>query len=318
MVKAVKKLNILFLGGAKRVSIGRMFIATAERKGLVPKIFSYELENEVPISLIGEVIIGKKWSDPEVLSDIHRVVNENEVNLLVPFVDGAVEIAAAYKEKYGDAWASVSSVVTSGILFDKVRSAELFEELEIPIPATYKGGEPIFPLIAKPRKGSASKGIKILQCKEDLDEILPVSNEYLIQECIYDKTEYTVDCYISKSGEALCVSPRVRLEVVGGEVSKTITVDNSELLTLAETVLSRLGVRGAVTLQFIRDNKTGRLMLMEINPRLGGGAICTVYAGGNIPEMIIDECCGNIPQKASMIKPDVMISRYFDEAVFYG
>lgn len=317
MAKADSKLNILFLGGAKRVSIGRMFIKAAEQWGFVPKIFSYELDAAVPIALIGNVLIGRKWGDPRILEDLHRIVEDNCIDLLIPFVDGAVGVAAEYIEKYGDACSPVSSPEISEILFDKVKSAALFEKLDLPIPATYKGDTPLFPLIAKPRKGSASKGIKILESQKDLDIIDTEINEYLIQECVWDRTEYTVDCYVSKDGLPLCVSPRIRLEVVGGEVSKTATVNDSELIRLSETVLNRLNVRGAVTLQFLRDNETGRLMLMEINPRLGGGAVCSVYAGGNIPEMIIDECCGNVPQKAISIKPGVMISRYFDEAVFY-
>lgn len=317
MAKAGNNLNILFLGGAKRVSIGRMISRAAEKLGLVPKLFSYELDREVPFALIGEVIIGRKWRDDLILEDLHRVVEEHDIRLLIPFVDGAVEVAAAYMRKYGDAWSPVDSPETSHTLFDKVKSAELFEKSGLPIPETYTYGTPIFPLIAKPRKGSASKGIRILNCLSDLESINDCRNDYLIQKCIVDKTEYTVDCYVSKASDILCVSPRVRLEVVGGEVSKTKTVDDAELKKLSEAVLSRLELRGAVTLQFIRDNNTGRLMLMEINPRLGGGVVCSIHAGASIPEMIIDECMGISPQRVLSIKPGVMICRYFDEAVFY-
>lgn len=42
--------NILFLGGAKRVSMARMFQASGERLGLDVNIFSYELSPEAPIA----------------------------------------------------------------------------------------------------------------------------------------------------------------------------------------------------------------------------------------------------------------------------
>ena len=60
-----RSVNILFLGGAKRVSIGRMFIDAGRRMGFEVKLFSYELESHVPVSVIAEIIIGLRWRDPE-------------------------------------------------------------------------------------------------------------------------------------------------------------------------------------------------------------------------------------------------------------
>ncbi len=100
-------LNILFLGGAKRVSFGRKLIAAAESRGIKLRIFSYELDPRVPIALIGDVIIGKKWNDEHVLEDLHKVVAEFNIDVMLPFVDGAVGIAASYISKYGDVWSPV-------------------------------------------------------------------------------------------------------------------------------------------------------------------------------------------------------------------
>lgn len=104
--------------------------------------------------------------------------------------------------------------------------------------------------------------------------------------------------------------------MTGGEVSDTITVDDSEIVEATRLTLTRLGLRGAVTVQFMRDPATGRLLIMEINPRLGGGAVCTVHAGGNLPAMILAEALGTRPEPAACIKPGVEIVRYFQEVVF--
>lgn len=309
-------LNILFLGGAKRVSFGRKLIAAAELRGIKLRIFSYELDPRVPIALIGDVIIGKKWNDEHVLEDLHKVVAEFKIDVMLPFVDGAVGIAASYISKYGDAWSPVVCQEMAETLFDKVKSAKAFENACLPIPLTYNEEHPTFPLIAKPRKGSASKGIKILSDITDFKCIAGREDEYLIQEYISDHTEYTVDCYISSNGKILCVSPRIRLEVVGGEVSKTETVGDAEILAESTKTIERLGLKGAVTLQYIRDNKTNRLMLMEINPRLGGGVVCSIHAGADIPGMILDEATGRKLEICNCIKQGTLICRYFDEAVF--
>ncbi len=69
-----RSVNILFLGGAKRVSIGRMFIDAGRRMGFEVKLFSYELESHVPVSVIAEIIIGLRWRDPNLLKHMHDTV----------------------------------------------------------------------------------------------------------------------------------------------------------------------------------------------------------------------------------------------------
>ncbi len=317
MEKNVSSLNVLFLGGAKRVSFGRKLIEAARIRGIELKVFSYELDSEVPVASIGGIILGRRWNAPDLLEHLHHVVTSYRIDVMLPFVDGAVGVAGSYVAAYGDVWAPVVSAAKAETLFDKVESAKEFEKHGIPVPRTYAGGRPELPLIAKPRHGSASKGIKIIDNVADFKAIVKQADDYLLQEYIPVRTEYTVDCYISMSGKVLCVSPRVRLEVVGGEVSRTRTVDDSEIMSVSEKVIKSLRLRGAVTLQFLRDNESGRLMLMEINPRLGGGVVCSIHAGADIPGMIVEEATGLIPKPATAIKPDTLICRYFEEVVFY-
>ena len=86
---------------------------------------------------------------------------------------------------------------------------------------------------------------------------------------------------------------------------------------LARTALSKLELLGAVTIQLIRDLDSGALYIMEINPRLGGGAVCAVHAGADIPGMIIDEARGIVPTGADY-RPGTEIARYMQEVVFYN
>ena len=59
-----RNINILFLGGAKRVSFGRKLIEAGRELDMDVRIYSYELEPEVPVALVGGVIIGRKWNAP--------------------------------------------------------------------------------------------------------------------------------------------------------------------------------------------------------------------------------------------------------------
>lgn len=303
-------INILMLGGAKRVSIGQMFIDAGKKIGYNVQLFSYELSPNVPIASIAKVIIGKKWRDADVETDIINVCKEHCINILLPFVDGAIEVAARVSQVSG-VFAPVSSPEVAATMFDKVIAEKAFREAGLSVPLSV---DVRYPIIAKPRTGSASKGIVIINSQKDLDSIENPSN-YLFQEYIAEREEYTVDCYADSLGRALAVVPRIRIEVVGGEVSRTATVDSPEIIEISRRAIDALNLRGAVTLQFLKDKTDDRLMLMEINPRLGGGVVCSVHAGADIPSLIIREYL-QLPLEPMTYRPNVEIVRYFAEVVF--
>lgn len=312
---AVKEINILFLGGAKRVSLARKLIAAGEKKQLRINIFSYELSHEVPIAAVGRVIVGRRWSDDDLMGHLHEAVIHYGIHIMLPFVDPAVEVAGRYMALYHDVWAPVVEPELAARLFDKWESARLFADNGLPIPRTYTGGRPRFPLIAKPRKGSASKGLVVVEDVPEFRRFIR-RNDYMMEAYIADRTEYTVDAYVDNGGNILCLSPRLRIEVLGGEVVRSMTVDEPRIADLATMAIDRLELRGPVTLQFIRDNTDDSLMLMEINPRLGGGVVCSIHAGADIPRLLLEEYLGENPERIPDVQSGVLICRYFDETVF--
>ena len=130
-----KEINILFLGGAKRVSLARKVIAAGEKLGVRVNIFSYELSPEVPVAAVGKVITGLKWSDPGLMEHLETVVGQYGIDIMLPFVDPAIEVASLYADTYGDVWAPVVDPALADALFDKAESAKLFASKGIAIPA---------------------------------------------------------------------------------------------------------------------------------------------------------------------------------------
>lgn len=312
----MKKINIMMLGGARRVSMAELFKRSGERIGREVNIVSYELMEQVPIALVGKVVVGLRWGDPNVVSDIVRVAREYEIDIILPFVDGAIEIASKVKQHLPGVFIPVGDFDTNRTMFDKVSAAKAFEQAGIPIPKTYTAINAKMPAIAKPRRGSASRGIKIFHT---LDELMQLENlsDYLVQEYIENREEFTVDCYVSQSGEILTVVPRVRLEVMGGEVTRTITCRNATLDRLSREVIGKFGLRGPVTLQFLHDIDRNRYLLMEVNPRLGGGVVCSIYAGAPITDYIIDESRGISLNHCDDWAYNTLMARYQKEAIFY-
>lgn len=311
----METLKILFLGGGKRVSMARKFVSAGCKRGLDVSIYGYEGDTRVPLAAVGTVIAGKRFSDPDVCADIYRLAQSTGISIVVPFVDSAVAVAAECMRQYpGQLFAPTCNAAMAERMFDKVSANRAFMSRGLPVPRPWNGFVFDRPMIAKPRHGSASKGIINIDSARDLEKIN--STRYLVQERIDHRREYTVDCYISLvSGQICAVVPRVRDEVSGGEVVRTTVLHDANIDTLVRRTLSDLDLKGAVTVQVIEDIDTGRLMLMEINPRLGGGAVAAVHAGADIPGMIIDDAAGRAPQAADLYH-DVLVTRFLDEVSF--
>lgn len=313
-------LTFLFLGGAKRVSMARLLTRAAQTDGREARIVSYELDRACPIAAVAsDTVEGLRWSDPDIFDHIDDTVVRFGVDVILPFVDGAVGVAAEYAARYPHRGVFVPAPprALADTMFDKVAAAELLERKGLPIPPTYRPGDPCLRLIAKPRFGSASKGIVEINSLRKLYEFQGREDRYLIQERIDNREEISVDCYVEvATGRIVGVSPRIRLETSGGEAVRTVTVDSPEAAALARRAIEETGLRGAVTVQIIRDLDNDRYMIMEINPRLGGGAVASVYAGFNIPSAIVQDALGITPVAAGCAVPGVLTTRYLEDVVF--
>ena len=147
-----QQLTVLLLGGARRVSLADLLKRSGQRLGYQVNIVSYDLSKEVPISLVAKVVEGLRWNDPDVVSDIERVVKEHDVDVILPFVNGAIEIASMCRDRMPEVFVPVSDFATTSQLFDKAEAAKAFKEAGFPIPRTYSVLSAQMPAIAKPRK----------------------------------------------------------------------------------------------------------------------------------------------------------------------
>lgn len=173
------------------------------------------------------------------------------------------------------------------------------------------------PVIAKPRKGGSSRGIQVFHNMEDFMHLNDIKS-YLVQEFIENFKEYTVDCYISAKGEIMTTVPRERLEIMGGESNRTRTCHNEILENLSREVIEKFSLRGPVNIQFLHDLDADRYLLMEVNPRLGGGVVCSIFAGAPITDYIIKEALGIELKPCLDWASGTLMARYFKEAIFFN
>lgn len=308
-------LNILFLGGAKRVSIAQHFIQYGALRGIEVKIFSYELNSKVPIAEVAKIICGLKWNDKFIIKDLLKVISDNDIKIVLPFVDPAIAIVSTIKKELTNVFIPVSDESLCNIMFDKCEAALWFQRHDICQPKFYDELANIeYPIILKPRRGSASKGIIVCRNSDDIpsDKL----DDYLIQKYIENHTEYSVDCYVSNDGCILSIVPRIRLETLGGEAVCSMTVCDELIIEQSRKILSQGKFRGPITIQFLKDKDN--LYVMEINPRLGGGVVNSIGAGSNLISFIVNEAIGENVNPVCDWKDGVIMVRYFKEVIFYA
>ncbi|MCD6068705.1 MAG: ATP-grasp protein [Bacteroidetes bacterium] len=308
-------INILFLGGAKRVSVAESFVAAGKSLGKQIAVFSYELDKFVPIGSMAEIIIGLKWNDENVIAHLQQVVKEKNIHIILPFVDPATVLAAKLKDIVPDVFIPVSDVETCRIFFDKGIADEWFRKQGFAVPSDTSG----FPLIAKPRKGSASQGLTIIRSAEELAHFKQnnKSGDFLIQKYLV-ANEYSVDAHVSTSGEAIFVVPRKRLEVGSGEVTKSVTIKDKEIIEISKRVISLVKFRGPITLQFLREKENNSLTIMEINPRFGGGVVTSIHAGADSCLMLLKEYLGQQIEVIDNWKENLVMTRAYREFYYYA
>jgi carbamoyl-phosphate synthase large subunit len=305
----MKLINILFLGGGKRVSLAERFISAGLKLGIKINTFSYELEKKVPFLLVGKVIIGKTWLDKTIYDDLIQIIDERKITIIIANVDYATLVLAELNSKYPNLGLISSDAITCKIFLDKLKMQNHCDELSIKIIPLSANK---FPMFLKPRMGSASKGIYRVNDEQYLNYLLKQIEEsnYVKQKYI-EGIEYTVDAYVSKNGKFVGAVPRIRHNVTAGESTTSIIIYDKEILNFTKEILGKFNLRGPITLQFIRTKKD--LYFLEINPRFGGGVIASIEAGFDIPKIMIQDYLDVQLSNKYKIKP-VIMTRCYREA----
>lgn len=170
-----------------------------------------------------------------------------------------------------------------------------------------------FPCVVKPRVGSGSHGVYVINDQAALDAVVR-NGKNLIQEFLPGE-EYSVDLYVGHSGAVHAAVPRLRLKVDSGVAITSRTVFDYEVILAACSVAQIINLRGVANIQFRRDH-CGIPKLLEVNPRFAGTMSLTVKSGVNIPQMALDELFGKSPQPGIMPFQEIgMVRTYRDTYV---
>jgi carbamoyl-phosphate synthase large subunit len=245
------------------------------------------------------------------------------VTVVIPTIDTelAVYAAAAARFQSSGTTVCISSGEAVNIGADKtVTNAWLlrngFPTVRQSLPDEVVRSKDLWPLpvIAKPRGGSASIGVRVIDNWHDLETLAATRSGYVVEEKAVGR-EFTLNAYVSRQGRCVCVVPHWRVEVRAGEVSKGVTTKDSRLMSLGRRIAEALpGAWGPLNIQCFMDS-SGDIRVFEINARFGGGYPLAHRAGARFTSWILDELAG---RKLSWFDgwQDNLAMLRFDEAVY--
>ena len=314
-----KQVRVLFTCAGRRVELIQAFQRAADRLGLKLIMHTADVERFAAAACMAT----KAHRVPAVASadyipSVRRIAKREKIDLVIPLIDHELPKLAAMRDTFRrfGCCVIISSEQVVRICRDKIFTFNFLTEHGIDTPKTWRGGEVLkrrrhqFPYFLKPRKGSASKGNYVLRNRQDLDALAPHVPDAIVQEYV-NGVEHTLDVYTGFDGRPRCVVPRERVEVRGGEVTKARTVNHAGIIDTGVRVAEALAeCMGLVTIQLFLTRR-GRICVIEVNPRFGGGVPLAIRAGADFPKWLLMEWQGRRPRiRLDHFKEDLLMMRY--------
>jgi carbamoyl-phosphate synthase large subunit len=175
-----------------------------------------------------------------------------------------------------------------------------------------KDGKMKWPLVVKPRKGSASSSIAYCNDEIQLRGAFDGCPEPMVQQFV-NGPEYGYDLFADDKFRPVSVYCKKKLAMRAGETDKAISTSDPALIGFGRKLLNAMQLFGPADVDVILS-ATGP-QLLEINPRFGGGYPCAHLAGADFCRKLVDirqgktlaSDIGSCPEGVCMLKQDEII-----------
>lgn len=313
-------MKILITCVGRRVELVQEFYRSAKQLGIDLKICGTDADLTAPaLAFCDEKVLAPKIRSDEYIPFMLDYCKKEKVDGLIPTIDTDLLVFAQNKDKFSAIGVKVFVAKEDKVKIcrDKRLTANYFNSLGLSSPCTvdsvvnYSGG---FPAFIKPKDGSSSINAFKVENEEQLKAYSERVKDYIVQPFV-GGTEYTVDVFCDYDGNPIYITPRVRLAVRAGEVLKTKISNEPSIIEEVKKLVSDFAPSGAITVQLIRDDKTGVNHYIEINPRFGGGAPLSIKAGADATTALLKVLQGEKLEYMPNSACDGAIFCRFDQSV---
>ena len=232
-------------------------------------------------------------SSERFVSEINSVVQKYQIDVIIPAHDSVIlKLAEALNQGALSCKLLTSPYETCVICRSKQKTNAAFSCL-MPVPILYNSLDSVqdWPVFVKPDVGCGSKGASKCESRTEAEYYLSKDPGILILEYLPGR-EYTIDCFTDSYGRLLFCGGRERVRISNGISVRTVPVEYPEFLEMAEIINKKLRFQGAWFFQ-VKENKSGRLALMEIAPRVAGAMGLYRNLGINFPLLSLYDAAGH-------------------------
>jgi predicted ATP-grasp superfamily ATP-dependent carboligase len=237
------------------------------------------------------------------LRALERELRTRSHDVLLPVTTPTVEYVVKHRERL-EQYARIPyppiETLRSGL--DKGRTLVAARSAGVPVPRTLTP-ETLdldavesaleYPVVVKPHNASGREGLQVCETPDEVVAAFRASTERfgptMIQEFVPNGGEFGVYTLYDRSSDlvGLTVQRRIRTNPPdGGPSTLRETVENPELVSLADDLLSELDWCGVAMVEFRVDARTEEPKLLEINPRFWGSLALSVQAGVAFPYLL--------------------------------
>jgi carbamoyl-phosphate synthase large subunit len=248
------------------------------------------------------------------IDTVLTICQEHRVLLLISLNDLELQVLAKHRTRFLEVGTIpvISSSEVVDTCFDKWETFKFLKASDLETPNTYLSlsdarealaqGEITFPLVVKPRWGTASIGIEHSDDDEELDLDYTRAKKRLLRtilreisatdpdRCILIQKrlcgqEYGLDIVNDLEGNYVCTFVKRKLAMRAGETDRAITVESDWLEGIGGVIGRKLGHIGLLDCDaIVIQNKC---CVLDMNPRFGGGYPFSHIAGANLPAVLL-------------------------------
>lgn len=315
----MKEFRILFTGVGRRIELIQAFRSAALNLDIKLKIYGTDITPTAPaLFFCDHARKVCRVKDPNYIPQLLDICKQDRIDLVIPTIDTDLLLLSQSTERFAavNTKVMISTPDKIAVCRDKNLTFDFFKECGVKAPETfndYKKYQGPFPCFIKPKDGSSSINAFKVTDKSQLSMYAEKMDDYIIQPFIQG-TEYTVDIFCDFDGNPVFITPRIRLAVRSGEVSKTKIVNDRKILDETYKIIEKFKPCGPMTVQLIRQDETLDDYFIEINPRYGGGAPLSMKSGARSAESVLQILSGTTPVKSTHISDGAVYSR-FDQSV---
>jgi len=310
-------INSILIIGAGPIVIGQAcefdYSGAQACKALREEGYRVILVNSNPATIMTDPeMADATYIEPITWQTLAKIIEKEKPDVLLPTMGGQTALNCALDldkhgvlEKYG-----VEMVGASKVAIDKAEDRDLFRQamrkigLDMPTSAIAHSMEEAnqvqvsigFPCIIRPSFTMGGSGGGIAYNREEFEEIcergldLSPTKELLIEESIIGWKEYEMEVVRDRNDNCIIICSIENLDPMGVHTGDSITVAPAQTLTDKEyqimrnaslAVLREIGVdTGGSNVQFAINPENGRMIIIEMNPRVSRSSALASKATG--------------------------------------